>query len=76
MNLVQQFPNMTNQSKWVLKNNKKEKLQAKLDESSNKLLSVFYEKEFKKWHYKLALIIVLILTSLFFFVYTISALLN
>jgi hypothetical protein len=38
---------------------------AKEPNDSDKVLAVYYDNEFRKWHYKLALIIGFIITSLF-----------
>jgi hypothetical protein len=76
MNSVQQFPDISNKRRWILNNQRKEKLQAEQGEKRDKQLTVFYDNEFRKWHYKLTLIIVFILTCLFFVVYSLSALLS
>jgi hypothetical protein len=75
MNLLQQFPDTTSKSKRTFNNRRREKARAERGYDS-KRLELFYDNEFRKWHYKLVLIILFILICLFVVVYTISGLVS
>jgi hypothetical protein len=76
MDYARKLPDLSSKTRWTPNNRIKNKAQAEEDKRSNKRLKAFYDSEFRKWHYKLALIIILIITCLYIFIYTTSSLLN
>ncbi len=79
MNLIQQFPDVSMQMRIQSRSNQKKlrkEKQASQVNASDNTLTMFYENEFRKWHYKLLLIIVFVITSLYCTVFALSALFN
>ena len=67
MTFIQQFPDVSMQMRRLnqKKTQKKTGLQKEHYDSDNgKTLDLYYDNEFRKWHNKLALIIVVIITCL------------
>jgi hypothetical protein len=66
MTLIQQFPDVTMKARLLHRKNAKQNVSTKEhdDESNNRASELYYESEFRKWHYKLALIIVTIITCM------------
>jgi hypothetical protein len=63
-----------------LKSNQKvqsgQKLKSQPIRETDKMLSAYYDKEFRKWHYKLALIILFCLATIYALVINVSGLLT
>jgi hypothetical protein len=76
MNLIQQFPDVSMQMRDKLRLKKTRKgnsgFQSRDHNDNAADLTVFYDNEFRKWHYKLGLIIVLAITGLYAVTFTIS----
>jgi hypothetical protein len=80
MNLIKQFPDFSAdiRAKLALSKNSNRKTQAKsvvmdtLAEAETK----YYKKEFRKWHYKLAIIVGLIVTALYAFILNVPRLIH
>jgi hypothetical protein len=67
MTLLQQFPDVSMQMRRLTQKNTQKKTGSQKDHNANgncKELDLYYDNEFRKWHIKLALIIVFIITCL------------
>jgi hypothetical protein len=69
MNLIQQFPDVSlqirNRVKWNQKDRLEKRMSAERLKDNDPELLLFYADEFKKWHYKITVIIVLGITCLY-----------
>jgi hypothetical protein len=69
MTLLQQFPDVSMQMRRLNQKNTQKKTGSQKEHNDNendngKEFTLYYDNEFRKWHYKLALIIVFIITCL------------
>ena len=67
MTLIQQFPDVSMQIRQLNQKKTQKKVGSRKDHNASgncKELDLYYDNEFRKWHIKLALIIVFIITSL------------
>jgi hypothetical protein len=67
MTLIQQFPDVSMQMRRLNQKKTQKKTGPKkehYDNDNGKALDLYYDNEFRKWHNKLALIIVVIITCL------------
>jgi hypothetical protein len=67
MTLLQQFPDVSAQMRRLNQKNTQKKIGSQkeyYDNDNDKALDLYYDNEFRKWHNKLALIIVFIISCL------------
>jgi hypothetical protein len=65
MTLLQQFPDVSMRMRRLNQKNTPSKREMQKEQNDNgKELDLYYDNEFRKWHNKLALIIVFIITCL------------
>jgi hypothetical protein len=76
MNLNKQFPDvslqMRNQVKWAKKSHQQQRMSMGHLQDNDPELALFYDNEFKRWHYKLTLIIALGIAVLYGVIFTAS----
>ena len=79
MDLIQQFPDISMEIRNKLRLSQKvrpgQKLIAQPLLQTDKMLAAYYDKEFRKWHYKLAFIILFCVAGLYALVINLSVLL-
>lgn len=76
MNLIKQFPDVSaqirNRTKWNQKSRNEKQMSIENLQDNDPDLVVFYDHEFKKWHYKVTLIIAIGIACIFSLILTAS----